>query len=147
MRHASRIAIAVRCGSTVKARRVSAVYWPLPSSPLAVPISRRDLSSPPACSPVLWRDWPRCHIRRQWMNVVRSQTVEVTRGSPPPPDPSKDLPPHLFTRSERVHWRLSWEQRLSRNARPASSPPVTVTLHGLPAAFAQSYGFELRNAC
>jgi hypothetical protein len=138
----------VHCQSsrTFKARRVSAVYWPLPSPPLAAPLSRRGSSLPPACSPVLWRDWPRCHIRRQWMNVVRSQTVEGTRGTAPPPDPSKDLPPHLFTRSERAHWRLSWELRLSRNARPASSPPVTITLHGLPAAFAQIYGFELRKA-
>jgi hypothetical protein len=39
---------------------------------------------------------------------------------------------------------LSWEQRLSRNARLASSPQVTITLHGLPAAFAQIYGFDLR---
>jgi len=44
------------------------------------------------------------------------------------------------------HWRFSWEQRLSRNARPASSSPVTITLHGLPAAFVQIYGFELSNA-
>ena len=80
------------------------------------------------------------------MNVVRSQTVSVTRGTAPPSDPSQELTSHIFTRSERAHWRLSWEQRLSRNARPASSPPVTVTLHGLPAAFAHIYGFVLCDA-
>ena len=58
-------------------------------------------------------------------------------------NPSADLPLSLLTRSERAHWRLSWEQRLSRNARLASSSPVTITLHGLPAAFAQIYGFHL----
>lgn len=128
---------------TFKARRVSAVYWPLPSHPLAASVPRRGSSPPPACSPLLWRDWPRCQIRRQWIKAVRSQTVEVTGGTAPLPDPSEELTPHVFTRSQRAHWRLSWEQRLSRNARPASSPPVTVTLHGLPAAFAQIYGFVL----
>ena len=59
-------------------------------------------------------------------------------------DPFADLPSFLLTRSGRAHWRLSWEQRLSRNARLASSPLVTITLHGLPTAFAQNYGFDLR---
>ena len=131
---------------TFKARRVSAVYWPLSSHPLSVLEPQPWPPHPPACSPVLWRDWPRCQIRRQWMNLVRSQTVSVTRGTAPPSDQSQELTSHIFTRSERAHWRLSWEQRLSRNARPVSSPPVIITLHGLPAAFAQSYGFELRNA-
>jgi hypothetical protein len=131
---------------TLKARRVSAVYWPLSSHPLAVLELQPCPPHPPACSPLLWRDWPRCQIRRQWMKVVRSQTVEVTRGTTPVPDPSRDLPPHLFTRALRAHWRFSWEQRLSRNARPVSSSSLTITLHGLPAAFAQIYEFELRTA-
>jgi hypothetical protein len=131
---------------TLKARRVSAVYWPLSSHPLPVLVPQPWPPHPPACYPVLWRDWPRCQIRRQWMKVVQSQTVEVTRGTAPTPDQSKDLTPHIFTRSQRAHWRLSWEQRLSRNARPASSPLLTLTLHGLPAAFARIYGFELRDA-
>jgi len=136
----------VHCQSsrTFKARRVSAVYWPLPSSPLAAPTTRSGSSPPTACSPVLWHDWPRCQIRRQWINAVRSQTVEVTAGTASLSDPSdEELPPHVFTRSERAHWRLSWQQRLARNARSDSSSSVTVTLHGLPAAFAQIYGFVL----
>lgn len=131
---------------TSKARRVSAVYWPLSSHPLPLSGSSPSCAHPPACCPVLWRDWPRCHLRRQWLKIVRSQSVEITRGAAPRPDPSKDLPPPLFTRPQRAHWRLSWEQRLSRNARRASVPPVTITLHGLPVAFAQLYGFELRAA-
>jgi hypothetical protein len=128
---------------TFKARRVSAVYWPLPSHPLVASVTRSGSSPPSACAPVLWRDWPRCQIRRQWINAVHSQTLEVTAGSLPPPDPSKELTPQVNTRASRAHWRLSWEQRLARNARPASSSPVTVTLHGLPTAFAQIYGFVL----
>jgi hypothetical protein len=127
---------------TFKARRVSAVYWPLASHPLSA-LAPRGGSSPAARAPVLWRDWPRCQIRRQWINAVHCQTVEVRAGSVSPPDPSQELTPQVSTRASRAHWRLSWELRLSRNARPASSPPVTVTLHGLPAAFAQIYGFVL----
>jgi hypothetical protein len=124
-----------------RARRVSAVYWPLlsPSLPVLQP-------PPPAASPVLWRDWPRCALRRQWIKIVRSQTVTITKEPARASDPSQDLPSSLLTRPQRAHWRLSWEQRLSRNARPASSSRVTITLHGLPAVFAQSYGFELSSA-
>lgn len=125
-------------GRTHRARRVSAVYWPLssPALPVLPPPS-------PAASAVLWRDWPRCALRRQWMKMVRSQTVTITKEPALPSDPSQELASTPLTRSQRAHWRLSWEQRLSRNARPASSSPVTVTLHGLPAAFAQIYGFVL----
>jgi len=126
---------------THRARRVSAVYWPLSSQELPV------LHPPPAAaSPVLWRDWPRCSLRRQWMKIVRSQTVTITKEPALPSDPSEDLPSSLLTRPQRAHWRFSWQQRLTRNARPASSSSVTITLHGLPAVFAQIYGFELSNA-
>jgi hypothetical protein len=123
---------------THRARRVSAVYWPLSSPSLAVP-----QSPPPAASPVLWRDWPRCAIRREWIKIVRSQTVTITKEPAHASDASQDLASPLLTRPQRAHWRFSWEQRLSRNARPASSSPVTITLHGLPTTFAQIYGFVL----
>ena len=42
--------------------------------------------------------------------------------------------------------RLSWQQRMARNARLASSSPLEVTLHGLPAAFAQSIGLDVVTA-
>jgi hypothetical protein len=117
-------------------RRVSAVYWPLPQE------EPPPLPPPAASAPVLWCDWPRCSIRRQWMNTVRSQTVEITRGTASPPEP-QELSAHQWTRPQRAHWRLSWQERLARNARPASSPEVSITLHGLPVAFAQIYGFVL----
>lgn len=80
------------------------------------------------------------------MNTVRSQSVDITCEMPPPTDPSPERSPQVWTRSKRAHWRLSWEERLARNTRPASAPPVTVTLHGLPAAFAQHYAFALPQA-
>ncbi|MHB8597591.1 MAG: hypothetical protein ACYDER_12360 [Ktedonobacteraceae bacterium] len=48
-----------------------------------------------------------------------------------------------MTRSERTHWRLSWDQRQARNARPSDAPRLVVTLHGLTATFASFFGFDL----
>jgi hypothetical protein len=127
--------------TTLKPRRVSAVLWPLSSS-------RSDSSPPPettraplAPAPVLWRDWPRCGIRRTWLKVVRSQTTCLDNPSPSSSAPAPTE--KVLTRAERAHWRLSWALRLARNARPVDAPRLVVTLHGLPAAFASSFGFDL----
>jgi hypothetical protein len=57
--------------STVKPRRVSAVFWPLSANPqapcapvLVPPHPCSDPGEPPPTHPVLWRDWPRCQLRR-----------------------------------------------------------------------------------
>ncbi len=130
---------------TIKPRRVSAVYWPLspPPDPVSVPVYGPP--QPPACLPVLWRDWPRCQIRRHWIKIVHSQRVEVMVGTLPEAPIHLAAPEPIFTRPQRAHWRLSWAQRLASNARPDTAPPVTVTLHGLPASFAKTYGFDLLN--
>jgi hypothetical protein len=47
------------------------------------------------------------------------------------------------TRAQRAHWQLSWEQRLARNARPSTALPLEVTIHSLPATFAQVFGFDV----
>ena len=129
--------------TTHKPRRVSAVLWPLD-------VSRTDASPPEAkapqelpLAPVLWNDWPRCSIRRAWLNLVRSQTVrmESSLASDPSPAPGPLAPP--VTRAKRAHWRLAWQERLARNARPADAPRLVLTLHGLPATFAHAFGFEL----
>jgi hypothetical protein len=52
-------------------------------------------------------------------------------------------PENVLTRARRAHWRLSWAQRLARNARPTDAPRLSITLHGLPATFAHAFGFEL----
>jgi len=135
--------------STGKPRRVSAVYWPLtepartiPPAPMLGPPEPLSLSSPLlGLFPVLWHDWPRCRIRRRWMYVVRSETVMVAREVIPIPDRAQGLDEPVITRAQRAHWRFSWQQRLARNARPSTAPPLTLTLHGLPATFAHAYGF------
>jgi hypothetical protein len=127
--------------STVKPRRVSAVLWPLiPSLSDASP-PLEDTSEALPLAPVLWKDWPRCRIRRAWLKIIRRETVQLMSGATSTPIATET--PKVFTRTQRAHWRLSWEQRLARNARPSDDSPLIVTLHGLSAAFACCLGFDL----
>lgn len=140
--------------STSKPRRVSAVYWPLTSS--ACPLPPAPMLGPPeplplpspllGPFPVLWHDWPRCHMRRRWIHLIRSQTVLMAREAIAIPDLAQELDAPIITRPQRAHWRFSWQQRLARNARPEAAPPLALTLHGLPATFASAYGFALLEA-
>lgn len=127
----------------VKPRRVSAVLWPLLPSPSDASPTRTDAPEPLPLAPVMWKDWPRCLIRHAWLKVVRSETVWFSLGSTPARSPVTPPSEDVFTRAQRAHWRLSWDQRLARNARPSDAAPLTVTLHGLPASFAHSFGFDL----
>ncbi len=52
----------------------------------------------------------------------------------------------VMARAQRAHWRLSWLERFARNARSSSAPRLTLTIHGLPATFANVYGFALLEA-
>jgi hypothetical protein len=72
--------------------------------------------------------------------VLRSETVVVMKASPTEEPPLVTSEP-VMTRTQRAHWRLSWNERLTRNARPPTSPALTITIHGLPATFAHSFGF------
>jgi hypothetical protein len=136
--------------STTKPRRVSAVFWPLSSpqvvssAPLLGPAEPLvELAEPLAHRPVLWGDWPRSHLRRTWLNVVRTETVVLTMGGTPNEEQAQGSRHHILTRAQRAHWRLSWDERLARNARPSTAPPLTLTIHGLPATLAHVYGFGL----
>ncbi len=136
--------------STTKPRRVSAVFWPL-SSPETLSTAPPDsvLEPPPKPSeplplcPVLWGDWPRCQLRRRWLQVVRTETVSLTMGATPREEGNGTRSSPVLTRSQRAHWRLSWQERVTRNARPATPSALVVTIHGLPATFASSFGFDL----
>ncbi len=129
--------------STLKPRRVSAVFWPLSTDLSVAALPHDDAPEPPPLFPLVWRDWPRCRIRRTWGKVLRSETVSFFWGTPPEPVQTRDPGEEVLTRTQRAHWRLSWEHRLERNARPSTAPPLEVTIHGLSAAFAQSFGFSL----
>lgn len=148
--------------STKKPRRVSAVFWPRTApaavSPLgcAAPVSAAERVSPPIeeappsppvpVQPGRWGDWPRCQIRRTFIHLLRTQTVLISFRSTEMLVDAKPPAPSLSTRAERAHWRLSWEERLARNARPPTAPSLEMTLHGLPAPFIQLLGFPIRQA-
>ncbi len=136
--------------TTSKPRQVSAVLWPLSShasgstaSPTALEPLPPQLPPEPAPFPVLWGDWPRCSIRRQWVQLLRSQTVLLPSAPLPREMKQESQPPERHTRAQRAHWRLSWNERLARNARPSTAPPLAITLHGLPATFANVFGLAL----
>jgi hypothetical protein len=129
--------------STKKPRRVSAVFWPISSDPLSPP--PLPSSSPPSplppSAPLLWRDWPRRHLRRHWLQLIRRETVTISWQLPREPVPPLENGEALLTREQRAHYRLSWSQRLARNARPADVPRLSVLLHGLPSRFFETFGF------
>lgn len=129
--------------TTLKARRVSAVYWPLSSSSATSDPSPPSPPSPSAASfahPLLWKDWPRCLHRREVVKRLSHQRVDIALaepsalGSPPPAQP--------LTRAQRAHCRLCWNERLARNARSPASPSVSIRLFGIPTAFAQAIGLS-----
>jgi hypothetical protein len=127
----------------LKPRRVSAVLWPLNASRSDSSPPREKASPLPPLAPVFWKDWPRCGIRRAWLKVVRGQTIRVESFTSPDSSPGPVQISSILTRAERAHWRLSWQERLARNARPSDAPRLVVTLHGLPAPFAHAFGFDL----
>jgi len=118
---------------TRKPRRVSAVLWPLvpqPTLPLEPPSTTAEL-------PLLCRDWPRSRLRRDWLALLRSQTVRLC----PLPFPPEPPPRTTLSRAQRAHWRLSWPERLQRNA--ARGPTVHIRLFGIPPALARFLGLPL----
>jgi hypothetical protein len=89
-------------------------------------------------APVLWYDWSRRHHRRVCMHLLRHQRVEVQVGHGLSACPT--LTPAPLSRAQRAHYRLSWQERLARNARLSTSGQVTVRLFGVPQDFATSLG-------
>lgn len=152
--------------TTLKPRRVSAVFWPRTASlPAASPLGCEALVcnaaeasvaavAPPACAPpvpaqpVLWGDWQRCQIRRKFVQLLRTQnvliTVRATEALVHTQEHFSSPSPPCSTRAQRAHWRLSWDERLARNARPPTAPSLEITLYGLPTPFARSFGLPIR---
>jgi hypothetical protein len=107
---------------TAKPRRVSLLLHPLSVG----------------VAPLLWRDWSRREHRRACMQLVRHQRVEVTlpQARLPPPEKQEGI----LSRAERAHSRLSFAQRLARNARAPTAPRPLITLNGVPDDFAAFLG-------
>ena len=150
--HCRSCSLRSRCresSSSLKPRRVSAVLWPLsdPLSACSPPLPQpSEAPESPPLSPVLWRDWPRCRLRQQWLKLIRSETVTFSWKPPQPAEPTAETSEAVVTRAQRAHYRLSWQERLVRNASLSNAPTLTVTLHGLPITFVASFGFALQAA-
>jgi hypothetical protein len=80
------------------------------------------------------------------MRLLHTQTVELSMHAPQPEAGLDTSREDVQTRAQRAHWRLSWQQRLARNARPSSAPFFTMIIYGLPAALAQYIGVGLVTA-
>lgn len=107
---------------TTKPRRVSLLLHPLSAG----------------AAPVLWRDWSRRAHRRACMQLVRHQRVDIQLG--PPNQDKPDPQPPLLSRAQRAHFRLSWQERLARNARAPGAAQVSIQLFGIPDGFATFLG-------
>jgi hypothetical protein len=123
--------------ATKKPRRVSAVLWPLDKTEEV-----GSLPPPlPASHPMVWGDWQRCFHRREVVKLLRHQRVDVQLAETAPLAQSPSV--QLLSRPERAHWRLSWAERLARNARPKTAPDISIRLFGIPDAFATSLGLHI----
>ena len=100
--------------ATAKPRQVSVLLHPLPVG----------------SAPLLWRDWSRRVHRRACIQFVRQQRLSPLATAR---SPTTDV---ILSRAQRAHSRLSWSERLARNARPPTAGQVTIKLFGVPAAFA-----------
>jgi hypothetical protein len=108
--------------ATVKPRQVSVLLHPLQVGSAAL----------------LWHDWSRREHRHACMQLVRQQRLEMSLS--PPAAASPPTAEVFLSRAQRAHSRLSWQERLARNARPPTAGPVTIQLFGIPAPFAASLG-------
>jgi hypothetical protein len=92
--------------------------------------------------PILWKDWSRRQHRRACMQLLRHQRVEM-RVEPAlataSPSPLTSAP---LSRAQRAHYRLTFQERLVRNARVSTAGQVTIRLCGVPANFATSLGLS-----
>jgi hypothetical protein len=74
------------------------------------------------------------------MQLVRHQRIEVSL--PPPAAASARKVEVILSRAQRAHYRLSWAERLARNARAPTAGQVTIKLFGIPEIFFASLGLE-----
>jgi len=91
--------------------------------------------------PILWKDWSRRQHRRACMQLLRHQRVEVRIEQGLSSAPT--LPPAPLSRAQRAHYRLTFQERLVRNARVSTAGQVTIRLCGVPADFASSLGLAI----
>jgi len=104
--------------ATYKPRQVSVLLYPLVVG----------------SAPLLWNDWSRRAHRRACVQLVRQQRVEIQMQ--PGVTPAPQALPVPLSRAARAHSRLSWQERLARNARMLGASQITIKVFGVPPAFA-----------
>jgi hypothetical protein len=108
--------------ATTKPRQVSVLLHPLVVGSL----------------PILWKDWSRRQHRRACMQLLCHQRVEIQID--PGLSASPTLPPVPLSRAQRAHYRLTFPERLARNARVSTAGQVTIRLCGVPEDIAIALG-------
>ena len=91
-------------------------------------------------APLFWHDWSRRQHRRACMQLVRDQHLEVRQAHSPPSQSSPG--PAIHTLAQRAHFRLSWDERLTRNASGPANGQVRIKLFGVPDQFADFLGLR-----
>jgi hypothetical protein len=106
-------------------RRPKVTPWQEPETPPG--------SAPEVPSELVWCDVGGRRLRRTWFTGLRRQQVHVQEHMPAAHSSSPPTPagPALLSRAERAHARLSWPDRLVRNARTGSSLHFHITLFGV----------------
>jgi hypothetical protein len=89
-------------------------------------------------APVLWRDWPRREHRQACIQLLRHQQLNMEEAVIPQTRPP--APPAVLSRAQRAHYRLSWHERLARNAQTPGAGQITIKLFGVPEGFATFLG-------
>jgi hypothetical protein len=126
----SAIVARVRCASSVKNRRPPSKRGGSAPS-IGLSLHRRQFQVSPHLPqrtlPLHWllircvfRDWQRRSHRRELVKLLRHQHIDIGLTEPSPPVQSSSVRP--LSRAERAHYRLSWKDRLARNARRSASP-------------------------
>lgn len=88
-------------------------------------------------APLLWKDWSRRQHRRACMQL-HSQCLEIQMEPTASVKPAgKPLP---LSRAQRAHYRLSWQERLGRNARDPGASQITIKVFGVPDTIAGFLG-------
>jgi len=125
-------------GAQTLRRKVSVVLDPPARFPRCAPAAQPEGPLLVGTQPLLWRAWARRAGRWAWLGWLRSQQVTLCVLPVPPPQQSRASPQQ--SRAQRAHRRLSWAQRVSRNAARTQCPQLRIHLCGIAAALAQVVG-------
>jgi hypothetical protein len=128
-----------RGGARPRGRRVS-ISKPIPRRAVRavppIPVMEpgdEEEQGPPAVpqkgTRVYWEDLESRRLRVTLTSALRQQGVEVWEEAEAPPTPA---PAKVWTRDERAHRRLKWEERRARNARGPHPPRWHLRLYGIP---------------